>query len=483
MAGLFLQNDQFRIAKQSVQSRYIKIELLNYQFQTVDSLEGRCTAGNITIDANSDLRRSGSITLVITDSTFEVTPGGRIFLDKYLRIWVGTTSLITGEISWSNCGIFIIDAPNYQYDSMNNTVTLSLLDLMAKLTGVRNGYIKGTPVSFPAGENIRNAMIAMLKMAGFENYIVEEFPSPGTIPIDLDFEQGATVYNILKGLSEFYPEYEIFFDVNGTFICQKIPTGLNDRVMVDNTLWNDIVTNENISVDFQNVKNCIEVYGRVHEPAIYTEGETTVSTSESSTLIALKSDTVSSYSEDIIYGFVIKNPGRYENNISMKINELTEYPVYLEDGKTYPIIEEESGEIYFCVQFKGTWWNWLGHLQAYGFAEDNNPESPFFVEGTVGRIRLPLYGDVYDNIYSDDLARQRAEYELYLHTRMNDTITLTAVPVYWLDVNILTRYTSIRNGSTELYLIKNVNMGLSPSDTMNVNLIRFYPNNAKIVNK
>ena len=477
MPGLIITNDQFRTSRQSIQSRYIKIELLNYQFQTVDSLEGLCTSGNITIDANSDIRRSGSIVLTVTDSSFEVTPGGRIFLDKYLRIFVGINSLASGEIAWTNCGIFIIDAPNYQYDATTNTLTLSLLDLMAKMTGVRNGYLKGTPASFPAGENLRQAIISVVELGGFKNYIVEAPPSPGTIPFDLEFDQGATLYTLLKGLLDLYPDYEMFFDVNGTFIYQRIPTGDGDMVMVDDTLWSELNTSENMTVDFQNVKNSIEVYGRVHDPAYFSSD-----TKVSGNVISLNIPQLTQYNEGLIYGFTLKDNQGYKN-FQIKINSLPAHPVYLDDGKTLAVIEPEQGEVYYCVAYQGGKWNWLGHLQAYGFAEDTNPESPYYVNGTTGRIRLPLFGDVYDNIYSDDLARQRAEYELYLHSRMNDTVTITCVPVYWLDVNILTTYTSARSGVTNKYIIKNISIGLAPSDTMTVNMIRYYPSNPAIVSR
>ena len=58
---------------------------------------------------------------------------------------------------------------------------------------------------------------------------------------------------------------------------------------------------------------------------------------------------------------------------------------------------------------------------------------------------------------------------------MNDSLTLTCSPVYFLDVNILTSYTSKRTGETKQYLIKNINMGLAPSDSMTVQLTRFTP--------
>lgn len=469
MSEFHITSNQFNTSLQNIQSRYIKLELLNYQFQTVDNIEGVCTGGSISIDANSDVRRTGSVELVITDSSFEVASGGKVWLDKYIRVWIGTASLITGDIEYTNCGIFIIDAPSYQYNPSTNTLTLSLLDMMAKLTGVRNGYLPGTPVVLSAGENIRKAIIDTLALGGFTKYVVEEAPSPGTIPNDLEFSQGATVYDLLSGLRDIYPDYEIFIDSNSVFYYKPIPTGEGDPVYVDDTLWSNIVTEENISIDFQNVKNVIEVYGRTHNPAHFS-----TATSVSGTTIQLTIDDVTEYTEDMIYGFILTdNPGYA--GYSLQINSLTAYPILMSDGVTVADIPAESGEVYYCVQFKGTYWNYLGHLQSYGYAEDDNPQSPFYINGTVGKIRLPLYGGEYENCFSDELAQARAEYELWLHTNMNNTVQLTCVPVYWLDVNVLVSYTSTRTQETNLYIIKSINFGLGPTDSMTVNMIKFYP--------
>lgn len=477
MPSLNITDGQFRSALQNIQSRYIRLELLNFQYQTVDTVEGVCTSGSFTIDANSDIRRTGSVVLTVTDSSFDVASGGKIWLDKYIRAWVGTASLYTGDIEWTNCGIYIIDAPSYQYDAATNTLALSLLDLMAKLTGVRNGYLKGIPTVLSAGENIREVIIDTLALGGFTQYVVEEAPSPGTIPNDLEFSQGATIYDLLAGLRNIYPDYEIFFDVDGTFFYKPIPTGDGDPVLVDDTLWSNIVTSEQINVDFQNVKNSIEVYGRTHDPAHFST-ETTVSGSNITLTIA----DVTEYTEDMIYGFTLTdNPGY--TNITLQIGSLSSLPITLDDGTTNATIDAESGEVYYCVQYKGTYWNWLGHLQAYGMAEDTDPNSPFDINGTVGTIRLPLFGSEYENIFSDDLARQRAEFELWLHTNMNNTITLTCVPVYWLTTNILVSYADMRNNETNLYIIKSINYGLAPSDSMTVTMMRFYPEQSAIVQR
>lgn len=477
MPSLNITEGQFRTSMQNIQNRYIRLELLNFQYQTIDTLEGVCTAGSFSIDANSDIRRTGSVTLVVTNSSFEVASAGKIWLDRYIRVWVGIESLFTGEIEWTNCGIYIIDAPSYQYDIVTNTLTLSLLDLMAKLTGVRNGYLPGLPVVLSAGENIREAIIDTLALAGFTQYVVEEAPSPGTIPNDLEFSQGATVYELLAGLRDIYPDYEIFFDVDGTFFYKPIPTGEGDPVLVDDTLWTQIVLSEQIDVDFQNVKNSIEVYGRTHDPAHFST-ETTVTDDTINLTIA----DVESYSQGVIYGFTLTDNSGY-SNFNLKINDLPAYPVRLQDGQTPAIIAPEDGEVYYCVQYQDGYWFWLGHLQSYGFAEDVNPNSPFNVNGTVGRIRLPLFGGEYENIFSDDLAQQRAERELWLHTNMNNTITLTCIPVYWIDVNILCNYSTQRNGSLSQYLIKSINLGLAPTDNMSITMMKFYPEQSVIVQR
>ena len=473
--ALNITEQQYRTVMQSIQSRYIWLELLNYNFQTVDELSGVAVGGSITIDANADVRRTGSIELVVKDSTFEVQSGGKIWLDKYVRVWVGIASLHTGEIERTNCGLYIIDAPSYSYNTSTNTLTLNLLDLMSKLTGIRNGYLKGIPTVIKAGESIRKAIIDTLALGGFTQYVIDEPPSPGTVPNDLEFAQGSTVYDILSGLRDIYPNYEMYFNTDGVFYYKPIPTGYNEPISADDSLFNHIVLSEDLNTDFQNVKNSIEVYGRIHEPAHYSTA-TSVSGKEISLTIA----DVSAYTADLIYGFTLTdNTGI--TSPTLKINSLTSYPIKNDDG-TSATIQAESGEVYYCVQFKTDHWRWLGHLQAYGFAEDLNEQSPFFVGGTVGRIRLPLYDGDYANCVTDNLAQQRAEYELWKHTNLNNTLTLNVVPVYWLDVNILVEYTLKRNNIKGQYLIKNINLGLAPTDASTIQMIQYYPDTPSIIN-
>ena len=471
----YVNPNEIMLSRQSIQNRYIKIDLLDYNFQSLDSLEGICIDGNMSINADSDIRRTANLNLVIKDKSFEAEPGGKIWIDKYIKLWVGVYNLKTNNIDWTNCGIYIIDEPNYHYDCSSNTLSISLLDLMAKMTGLRNGYLKGLPVLFKAGENLRNAIIETLKFSGFNKYIVNAPPEPNEIPFDLNFSQGATVYELLKGLVDIYPGYEMFFDVNGTFIYQKIPDGKNNVILADDKVWNSIVISEDISPNFNNIKNSIEVYGRVHNPAKFST-ETTV---DINNIIHLTINGVENYTDGMIYGFVLTDNLGY-NEPEIQINNLLTIPLKFFDGVTNPDIQPEEGEVYYCIRYKANpsgqpYFEWLGHLQAYAVAEDVNPKSPYYINGPVGKIRLPLYGGEYDNIVSDDLALERAKYELYLHAQLNDSINLTCVPQYWFDVNNVVEYTTRRNGDISNYIIKSINVGFGSTETMTLNMMKLYP--------
>lgn len=99
--------------------------------------------------------------------------------------------------------------------------------------------------------------------------------------------------------------------------------------------------------------------------------------------------------------------------------------------------------------------------------------SPFAID-TIGEIRQVLADGEYNNIYTDDLARQRAEYENWKAMRLNYELNLRMKPVLWLDVNQKIQYKSKITGNIEEYIIKSIE-GSSMSGEINVKAIKFYP--------
>ena len=468
--------DDYNILSQQIITKYIKLEILNFQYNVVDEISGNLTAMSVNIDSESDLRRSCNLTFVVTDASFDVKAGNKIWLDKFCRPWVGYENIYTGKIQWYNQGIYLINAPSWRYNAMTHELSLAGLDLASKLTGLRNGELEGIPTKIPAGSSVREAMIAAIELAGFTKYTISECKDVDgniiAVPNDIEIAQGGTVWNIVTQLRDILPRYETFFDVDGVFIYQPIPTGSGDPVIIDDTIWPNLLIDESINNDFESVKNYIEVYGRTLDPSYFS----TNTTYSGSTLSLTVADYPTALTDNTIVGFTTPSTGDISatGGISLKMNSLTASVLY-EYGTNNPVTALDNETYYVAYYNQG--WYLMGHQQPVGIAYDDNPDSPFYVNGSIGRIRHVLYGGEYENITSDKLALERAKYELWKSTRLQDSITLTSIPNPWLDVNVLISH-AIRGKSQEnaaQYIIKSISTDYGIEGTQSINAITYYP--------
>lgn len=383
MAVIPSQTD-YDLSQLKVRNQRIKVDLLNFNFQTVNSLEGKVTDGSISIDATSDIRRTCNITLVVENSENILAPGGQVWLDKFIKVYVGTDNPRNGnETVWNNMGLFLINNPESVYNATTNTITFEGLDLMAKLTGRRNGQLPAVTTVVPAESKIADVVKQTItQLGGFDKYIIQD--AGYEIPYDIKKDMGSTIYDLLVEIRDLYSDWEMFFDVDGVFHWQQIPNGINEPVVLDfNQLKQKVIISETIDVDFENVKNHIIVYGRLLD-----NGEQVMATS---------TDTISS--------------------------------------------------------------------------------SPYNVD-SIGQINY-IVDD--EKIYNNDLAQQRADYELFLHARMNDSITLEIVPLYWLnDVNVKIAHTNKNVGIEGEYLIKTLEIPLGVGNNMTITAIKVYPKEPEI---
>lgn len=464
------QND-YNIIKQRNVERYIKLNLLDFQYRTVDEVSGNMLSCSIQCDAESDLRRSCSVSLVVANKSFDIQPGGRIFLDRYIQLYIGLKNIYTGEIQWYNQGIYLIDAPTWEYDATNNTLSFSGLDLMSKLTGARNGQLEGIPTVIKKGESVREAMIATLKLGGFSKYIVSECKNrDGTVqavPYDIEIDQGGYVFDILSALRDILPQYQIYFDADGVFHYELIPSGEDEPVLIDDDIWESVLVGENVNTDFTSVKNYIEVYGRTHNPEYYPSA-----ISVSGAVVTMTIAKLTKLNEYDIIGFTPN--AAVSGNVQLAVNSFGAKDLVDSNGKHITSLENN---VYYVAQYQanGTWL-FLGHQQAQGVWSDTNPKSPFYVDGTIGKIRQVLCGGEYDNIISDELALERAKLEIYWKCRLNDSITLEVVPIPWIDVNILVSHAVKDTTEEKKYMIKSYTVDYgSVSAVMSISMITYYP--------
>lgn len=259
---------EYSVAKQSGRIIHTKINILNFDFQIVDEISGVVLEGSTyNIDATSDIRRTCSISLIPIDNSFNIEYGGKIWMDKYVQIFIGIEDASNNnEIVYSNLGLYLINNPDQVYDATNNTMTINGVDLMAKITGMRNGYLEGITYQIDKDSGIKQVMTALIRdECGFPMYSIDQ-PSPTILtPNDLSFGLGSTAYNILAQLRDINANYQTYFDQDGTFWFNAIPSGENEQVMVDDDIWNKVLISYKKSTDFESVKNYIEVFGKTQD--------------------------------------------------------------------------------------------------------------------------------------------------------------------------------------------------------------------------
>ena len=166
---------QLNTIKQPYRNINIKIEVLDYSYYVLDEISGIATSANFSINADSDIRRTCNIDMVLNDrysknklaTEIYWNSGNPFWFDKYLKISIGIDEIGTGETIWNNQGIYLINQPSLLYDAENNSLSFEGVDLMAKLTGLRDGNLEGMGYSIPVGTKIYNAMVAILSEQNF----------------------------------------------------------------------------------------------------------------------------------------------------------------------------------------------------------------------------------------------------------------------------------------------------------------------------
>lgn len=81
-------------------------------------------------------------------------------------------------------------------------------------------------------------------------------------------------------MRDLYYPFEMFFN-DTTFVCQEIPSGFDDPIVLNNEVFQDLIISENGDIDYTEVKNCVEVFGASVNYDTYVDNEHMVISSAS----------------------------------------------------------------------------------------------------------------------------------------------------------------------------------------------------------
>ena len=406
---------QFDTTLQSIRNIDCKLFVLDYDYTILDEISGKTESISLSVNAESDIRRTANINIALKDdsrqtnsNTFYWQVGNPYWFDKYIQIYVAIQDVQTQEYVWVNEGIYMVNSPTISYDATSNSLSFEAVDLMSKMTGLRNGQLEGMTYTIPVGSTITGAIKTLLIEQGFDKYIVFD-PPYNYVPQEINIDVGGTAYDLLCQLRDINPNWEMFFDVDGVFHFQQIPSGKviidpesgeegEPTPVVDQTVWDKLNVSYNLDTNFEDVKNYVEVLGKVHEPNEY--GTATI---EGGSLDLKLANVIESYlnNEWIIGIPVIATEGAIEPEaLSTPITNITIHDVssrfIFEIELVTPIIAANE---YYCVKLtfndtKCTACEYLGALQPRAIAFENNPDSPFYV-GTSTQYES-AYGNVVD---------------------------------------------------------------------------------------
>lgn len=466
---------EYNVGKQRFRNLYAKIRLINTDWQELQEWESAVIGSpTFTIDSTSAIRRTCSITLAATDIkgiNHAVGYGKDIWLDTYFQIWIGIEDIHSGEVVYTNMGIYMVDNPTLNYSATDNSFTIKGVDLYCRMTGLRNGALEGVEYVINEGTNVRTAIIGAIALAGFTKYIVEECQFP-TVPNQINIDVGGNISDILDELQQIDPNTQMYFDVDGVFHYEPIPTGDNEEILINDNYWKHNLISLQTSYDFESVKNVIEVIGKTHDIKYYSDA--TISGNVYN--LDMPAYTSSVYRNKVKIGFTA--PTKITNPY-LQINSLGAKPIVNTDGTPAVLYDETSK--YYVVKYNedGDCFIFLGAVCPRAEVKETNSDSPYCID-KLGEVRIVLSGGEYDNIYTDAQALARAEWELYRRCKLTDSITITCAPILWADVNQLIEITipainkSVEDETCQ-YMITSINTTFGVDGTQTINASRYYP--------
>lgn len=491
-----------RLVRQHNKQIRLKVTLLDENYREVENITGKIKgAPAYDIDSESDIRRTCSITLSIPAKEQMEIDFEKTWNNRMVELSCGIYGWEEKEYTWFDLGRMLMTNGSTVYNATTQEIKLNLVDLMASMTQERGNQI-GVETLIPAESQTDGALIGIVTTySNFKRNDVCSFED--TIPYDLKSNIGDYPIELVRNVLNLFPYYEFFYDSKGVFTVRQIPTKTSDPVDISATVLDDLIISEKKDIDFSVIKNTTELHGReltgeYTATACVTSGDT-------------YNVTISNTFSEPISGetFTVVPDSTSVSGQKMKIQETSAYPIVSEasDGVTYTPIaigameagvpyvlryfEEKyilQGEFYIrCIVQEITEEPDSEAKEAYK-AENNcpnvqwivNPDSPFactinpVTNHIQGEMRQVLSGGEYSNIYTTELAYERASYENWKSCRMQDTVDIDMILVPWMDVNDKIEYTSPVSGEIGTWLVKAISYDFNDW-TMTVKASRFYP--------
>lgn len=485
---------------------YVKVLLLNQQFQTVYQMQHEYVSGESSTNVDSDIRNTFNMTLHVRNNNVGIAEDKLLWIDKFVKVYIGVQVPFHPDILWYDKGIFVLT--DYSFNKQTNLLQISCSDLVCMLNGDVGGSLIPLEVVIEEDQKwtIREAMIHVLtKHSPFTKYNIIDMPK--LIPYDLEFSATDTVWTMLTKLRDLYKSgCEMYFDTDGTFVCKEISAKASDPVVLDDSILQRLYTSESDNGVLKDIRNVSKVWGKCLETDYFTETcEYDVTTNTysahfedialnedgslpTSTKFAFKVPSVNT--KDAPKIAVYNKPKDSETETLVGTFDITDS--LEEKVKTNFFIKDAS----FVLRYRRAGMYAMGQWQIVAtnilrcteptkeqidtdmetYACDNVtytiiPNSPFGVEKIGYRFRSYASGE-YDDIQAIDDCITRAEYETWKSAKVGSTMSLNMVYIPWLQGNEKVEFRLSESGELKQWIVKSITSS-HPHSTMTLTLEEF----------
>lgn len=461
------------LVNQHSQTRYSMLRVINREKNTVCTITGYYISGGVEIDETSNIRRTANVTMTVFND--DLTNLAYLYMNYYIRLYEGIEDNDTMRVTWYLQGTFIINQSSIKFNKDTKTLSFTLSDLMTDLTGDRAGVLHAFSSIAKNSQRIDTVMKNVLKICGVEDYDItpicvtrksfnwwdeKQSEKDFLVPYDLEFSTGVTAYDILDKLVNLYPNWEMFFDLDGKFICQRRVTEEdNSYVVMDDENFKGLIISENISIDWNKVKNVVEVwgkngnyYGEAHDEN--PESPFNVAATQELRMVEHKDQVCDRYKET-----TEKAQKEAENNVDKTKKEIgVTVATIIKDQISLAVLQSKGGS--------------SADIKKLQDEIDKNKKNLNYLKHNLKVYESQVKGVL--EVSGDDMAKEWAEQLLYENCRMQDSITLECIGLPFLNnTGCKISYRSKLDDKIRTYVIKSISHSFD-NNTTTINAIRFY---------
>jgi len=193
-----------------VSTWYARADLLDKLEKVIGRIEGKVTDGSISVDKSRNVRRQFSLSLLNDNNEFTWEPGGLIWLDKRIRLYIGLET--PSGIEYASQGVFLLKS----------------MSAAGRADGAREAYLSGGdkwrqfdgqplgkfehPTTIVKGVKVADAILQIAADAGETKFAFDACDA--VVPYDLTFQADEPREKALLELAEL-PVFELYYRDDG----------------------------------------------------------------------------------------------------------------------------------------------------------------------------------------------------------------------------------------------------------------------------